>query len=262
MPLSGCREEDRFSNPVGKAKMTACAKSTLHDIAARVSDLFEPTSWSKIRRAVHGGVRDQGEALNLLAEAYRFPLLKLARMIGVPENDVEDVVQSVLSTVLSPARLATMDRNAGRFSHYLATTLKRHWLGLIRSGNRQRRDGRLTVSLSELTRQPAAARTDEWASAIDMALGVQCLAKVRHTMVEEAADPTMAERLWTDLLRQDFSGEDAREPMSDAYRQRLRSFRQHFREYFREGVSAGLTDPTDVEGECVYLLRLALQASA
>lgn len=189
------------------------------------------------------------------------PLLNLARLIGIPENDAEDEVQAVLASVLAPNRLAAMDREKGRFSHYLATTLKRHWLGRIRSANRQRRDGRRTVQLSDESLESIAGKSYDWSDAIDRALGEQCLAKVRHAMVGEAADPEMAERLWADLLRLDPPGEDkgTRAPMSDAYRQRLRVFRQDFRDHFRDIVAAGLTDPTDLEGECVHLLRLALQ---
>ncbi|MBN8460984.1 MAG: sigma-70 family RNA polymerase sigma factor [Verrucomicrobia bacterium] len=225
-----------------------------------MTDLFDPTSWSKIRRAAHGGSPDQKEALNLLAEVYRGPLLKLARLIGIPENDAEDEVQSVLAGVLAPNRLAAMDRGKGRFSHYLATSLKRRWLGHVRAANRQRRDSRLTVSLSDASLESIAGKSEDWSHAIDRALGEQCLAKVRHAMVGEAADPVLAERLWTDLLRLDPPGEgENREPMSDAYRQRLRVFRRDFRQHFREVVSAGLTDPTDLEAECAHLLRLALQ---
>lgn len=227
-----------------------------------MSDLFNPTSWTKIRRAAHGGGEEQETALNALAESYRQPLLHLARCVGIPANDTEDAVQEVMATVLSPAVLGRLDRSRGRFSDYLASVLRNRWRQWVRADRRACRDSRLTEPLGPES-EACPAGQDEWVAVIDARHAVQCLERTRLVLAAEASVPEEFEALWDGIFHLGDQAHAARAAelgiSPNAYSQRLRGMRRRFRQKFMDEVKAGVTDPADLSAECVHLLKLALQ---
>ena len=228
-----------------------------------MNELFDPTSWTKIRHAAHGSGAAQEDSLNTLARAYQKPLLTLARMIGIPTEMTEDAVQEVMASVFSPRNLAAVNPANGRFCHYLAASLRNKWHEHVRHEQRQRRDVRRTMPLDD----PMIARLstkEGWMEALDAVRAEQCLDEVRTEMESEAPDTDVFLLLWSDLLHLHASSGQAERAMvlgikPDAYRQRLGLMRTKFRRLFRETVAAGLTDPAELEAECLYLLKLALK---
>jgi DNA-directed RNA polymerase specialized sigma24 family protein len=221
-----------------------------------MSELFGPTSWSSIRRAAHGEGREQDHALNRLATAYRPPLLALARYTGIPDNDAEDLVQTVLAKAFAPDALAKLNRTKGRFSGWLAALLDNEWKSLLRRQHRQCRDARATCRLNEAGHLPA--NVGDVAAFIDMEFAVQCLESVRLELIDEWGDEEDAMRLWCDLFHQN-SGKAF--PKNDAYYQRKAVFKRKFAERLKRRVRKSINDPMNLDIECHDLLLLALRAN-
>lgn len=226
------------------------------------NELFEKTSWSKIRRAAGADGTAQEDALNALALAYHQPLTALARRIGIAADEIEDAVQEVMVSVFCPKVLSRLCPSRGRFCHYLAVALEHQWVRHIRHARSRCRDARVTVSLeSEAIVLPHTAA--EWTQELDAARAADCLANVRATMESEAPDVPIFNSLWQAMLGQSEESQAQQAAAvavsHDSYRGRLTRMRWQFRGLFKEAVAAGLLDPAEVESECQHLLRLALR---
>jgi RNA polymerase sigma factor (sigma-70 family) len=225
---------------------------------------FNPTSWTKLRHAAGGTGTLQEECLNSLAEAYRRPLLELARIIGISESQREDAVQEVMASVFSPVKLSRLHPGNGQFRSYLAAALRNSWLGCLRRSQQERRDVRRTVPFDETLVEQLEA-PDGWQQVLDAQHAVDCLNKARAELEGGFAAKEQFTSYWKDMLH--FSEDDATQKSNAEqmgvdyarYREQLSKLRRQFRQAFKKAVAAGVLNPPDLDAECVYLLRLAVR---
>ena len=79
----------------------------------------QKTSYTLIERAIN---TDDQEAWSQIYDFYKNFMLKILSNIGTPNNECEDVIQTVLVTLTK--NLSTYDKSKGRFSTWLAKIVK------------------------------------------------------------------------------------------------------------------------------------------
>ena len=133
---------------------------------------FPVTHWTLIA-AVAGPERDS--ALSRLYKTYWRPLCAQARRFGVPEDDVEDVVQELFLSLFRSGAVGRADPLRGRFRSYLLGTLRNFLSHRRAREHAQKRGGaQAPVPLDELdaAQTPASPPPDarefdaEWAHAL------------------------------------------------------------------------------------------------
>jgi RNA polymerase sigma factor (sigma-70 family) len=94
--------------------------------------MFHTTVWDVVRAA---GSRDQ-DALNMLAEQYRAPILAFIRSRGISGAQAEDFCHDVFVRVLAGGVIAKADENKGSFRSLLCTVTMR----VMQDWSRRRRE--------------------------------------------------------------------------------------------------------------------------
>jgi RNA polymerase sigma-70 factor (ECF subfamily) len=108
---------------------------------------FATTHWSIVLAAAHDSRPDAQAALATLCETYWYPLYAYVRRCGYEGHDAEDLTQEFFARLLDKDYLASVDRNKGKFRHFLLAAL-RHFLANERDRARalKRGGGRTVVS--------------------------------------------------------------------------------------------------------------------
>ena len=91
---------------------------------------FHTTLWTQIGDVA----RRDPDAAHGFVERYHAPLLQFLRRRGVPDHEIEDVIQDVFLRLFERDLLAKADRARGRFRSYL--------LGITKHVLLKRRDRR------------------------------------------------------------------------------------------------------------------------
>jgi DNA-directed RNA polymerase specialized sigma24 family protein len=223
-------------------------------------DDFDSTQWTKLHLAAHGDGKLQENSLNELARAYAFPIQALARKLGIDSQLHDELVQATMAAIFSPTALSRVDGSKGRFRDYVAGALRRQWASFFRRELSQKRDARRNVPLSMELMQTIAAPSD-WEVTFDQDRAIHCLDAVRATMEKESSNPLQFAVAWNEILQLDGRTQQAQaaelDISAEAYRQRLHVLRDRFRRLFRAQVAKGLLDPSELDEEWRYLLKLA-----
>lgn len=150
-----------------------------------MADRFETTRWSIVVSA--GGEGDGArDALAVLCQTYRPPVLAYVRARVVRREDAEDLTQAFFAHLLERRLAAHADRARGRFRAFLLTSLK-HFLSSERErAGAQRRGGGLQTlpgefidSIADTDEGPELAFEREWARTV--------LREAMRRLEEEAA---------------------------------------------------------------------------
>src|SRR5262245_21396492 len=88
---------------------------------------FQSTLWTVILKAREGTDTDRREALGLLFQTYRGPLIAWLLGKGLSREDAQDAVQGFFAHFLEKALMDRADPQRGRFRSYLLKTME-HWL--------------------------------------------------------------------------------------------------------------------------------------
>jgi RNA polymerase sigma factor (sigma-70 family) len=227
---------------------------------ADYGDIFSDTEWTTIYIAGNGPEGAQAQGLNSLAASYLRPLEALARRMGVAFADAQDRAQEVLISVLHPEKLARLNRSKGMFRSYLSKSLQHAIFADWRKEARQKRDVRKTESLDapgydQHGDEPVLEQ-------LDVSRARYCLEETRLRLRSDAADLGRFDLLWSCLVgsttetQQSLAQKCAISP--EAFRQQLFRLRREVKESFLGMIKGGVYDPSDLDEEFRYLLRLAV----
>jgi DNA-directed RNA polymerase specialized sigma24 family protein len=228
---------------------------------------FQPTRWSVILAAGDLTHPERERALEELCGAYWLPVYAYIRRTGRGGEDAQDLTQQFFLTLLSRDALRTADPACGRFRSFLLTGLQRF---LVSEWRRQTAARRFSpeppADLAELERGLAAGAGDgespdlrfeaDWADS----LLARALARVRASY-EKGGRAELFDVLKPFIWGAASAGGTEAAAVAlglgeGAARVAVHRLRQRFRETLREEVAATVEDPSAVDGELRYLIRV------
>lgn len=231
---------------------------------------FETTNWSLILEAADQDRESSLEALEQLCRRYRPPLLAYARGFGLKEEDAQDLTQAFFQHLLQKNLPGRASPELGRFRSFLLVSLRNFIHVTHRNATAEKRGGGEAdshVSLHDLEKDgeaqmisgeaPDIAFDREWAvTVIQIAMAELEAEQVAIGNAERYAvmrpqllNPEGRDEVFAELkLRFDMSDGAARTVLS-----RLRA---RFRELVRAEVARVVDDPSEVDAEIAYLLRV------
>lgn len=228
---------------------------------------FLTTHWTMVVRAGAGGEQARASLEQLFA-AYWFPLYAYLRRAGRDEHAAEDLVQGFLTSLLERADLAAVDRERGRFRHWLLASLRHFDISeWEKSQTLKRGAGRTLFSLdaqdaaSRFEGEISSGRTPEREFARAWALALLDRAFAR---LESEYDKRGNAELFHGLRNELVPGGTARpraELASDlglregALKVALHRLRQRFGEALRSEVAETVNDEEELELELAELLE-------
>jgi len=137
-----------------------------------MAERFQTTQWSIVVNAGGGG-DDAKNALTILFETYRPPVLAYVRSRVHNPDDAEDLTQAFFAHVLERDLPARADRERGRFRSFLLKSLNHFLATEWQRGNAQRRGGNVTLVADEAIETVASEETGpeeafelEWARTV------------------------------------------------------------------------------------------------
>ena len=226
--------------------------------------MFQTTHWSLVLQAAG----DSPAALEKLCRGYWFPLYAFVRRRGFEVPDAQDLTQGFFELFLAKHYLKDVDRERGKFRSFLLGCMKHYLANEWKKEGRQKRGGRLEVisfdavaAEDRYRMEPADGAEAEvvydrrWARSVLEAV----MAKLRA----ESAQAGKAERfeaLSALLFQEPPPGEYARlatlwRVTESGVRSSVQRIRQRYAALFRAEIAETVSDPADVEGELMHLIK-------
>jgi RNA polymerase sigma-70 factor (ECF subfamily) len=254
----GCNN-DRFSGNIATPVTDApTSRSLPRD--------FPQTRWSIVVSAREKDSPQASAALEILCQAYWYPIYSYVRRCGQAPQDAQDLTQEFFCRLLEKNWLSAADREKGRLRTFLIVALKRFMAKEWRRASAQRRGGGqihlpMDTAFAE-SRFAAEAATalppdeifdQQWALAL-IDLTVSRLQKE----FEEAGKPNDFIALKDFLMAArgeiDYGSVARRLRTSEgAARVAVHRLRKRFREIYREEISRTLSDDADLDAELRHL---------
>jgi len=245
-----------------------------HDQPARSersseSPVFNTTHWSVVVRAGETSSSQSQAALQMLCQAYWYPLYAYVRRQGHSVEDAQDSVQEFFARFLENRRVRLANPARGRFRTFLLTSLKNFLINEWTKANREKRGGgQRLLSLDEawaesrFRAEPAIAQPPDslydrgWAAT----LLDRALAALRAEF-EQAGKLAMFER-----FRNHITGEHDPPPYAElavalgmtegAVRVALHRLSKRYGELLRAEVAQTVSTPAEVNEELRYLVSV------
>jgi len=229
---------------------------------------FETTQWTLVLQAAEMDSAEGLQALERLCRRYQPPLLAYARRFGLTEHDAQDVTQSFFQHLLEKNLPARANPAFGRFRSFLLSSLKNFIHVTHRNANREKRGAdieHMSLETGEQTHSESLLVVDSAASAFDRQWAHTLIQIALDELAKEQAAQGTADRFA--LMRPLLLDPDGREAvfaelrarfgMADgAARTSLSRLRTRFRELVRAEVERVVNDPSEVDAEIAYLLRV------
>jgi DNA-directed RNA polymerase specialized sigma24 family protein len=233
---------------------------------------FHTTDWSLILQAAKSQVPANSQrALGDFCEAYWPPLYTFVRRRGYSPSDAKDLVQGFFAHMLKQNTLRRADRDKGKLRTFLLGSFQ-HFLAneYDRSHTLKRGGGKLFFSLEDQLAATEAALVSvthlndtasydrTWLTTLVCRawkqLESECAAQGRTQILQE-----LGPYLRGGSAMPDQQGIAARLKIPfGTLRTILRRLRQRYREILRQEVARTVSDPSQVDDELRYLLRLLL----
>ncbi len=230
---------------------------------------FETTQWTLILEAAKQETRDGMLALETLCRRYLPPLLAYARNFGLREHDAEDVTQAFFQHLVQKNLAARAVPEHGRFRNFLLVSLRNFIHVTHRNATTWRRGGEagthLNLDEEVEAMQPATTPDDSATLAFDRQWAHTLIEIAMEELSKEQAERGTLERfavmkpllLDPDHREKVFAELQKRFGMADgAARTCLSRLRTRFRELVRQEVERVVQNPTEVDAEMAYLLRV------
>jgi DNA-directed RNA polymerase specialized sigma24 family protein len=237
---------------------------------------FQPTQWTLVLRArEQGNEREAKSAIEMLCQAYWYPLYAFARKQGFAPHDAQDVTQGFFAYLLEKDLFAAADRNLGKLRTFLLTAFTR-FISRERAHESaaKRGGGRIVESLDQefesgerrYRLEPADHITPEQIFARSWALSLLDVAKAQIQANEAAAGRSEVFKVLEPFLEQNrdpsisYVSVSSRLGMSqEAVRKAVSRLRERYRDAVRDQIANTLRAPTDEEIESeMRSLRAAL----
>ena len=228
---------------------------------------FAPTAWTVIVKAQQTDSPSYLQAMDGLCRAYWYPVYAYIRRRGYSGADAQDCAQELLSSLITPAGLANVDRQKGRFRSYLLGAVKNLLAKRSeRQGTVKRGGGAVMLAIDETDaegrylHEPQDLRTPEalldycWAQNVLSEAVLRLKAEYERTgrleMFEEL-------RVFVDDSEQAPTYEEvaARQGKSlSAVKSDIRRFRLKYGQALREVVGETVSSPEEIDAELTHLL--------
>jgi RNA polymerase sigma-70 factor (ECF subfamily) len=230
---------------------------------------FEPTAWTRIVQARKPTSAACLQAMDALCRSYWYPVYAFIRRQGYPSADAQDLTQELLADLISPAGLARVDREKGRFRSYMLGAAK-HLLAKRRAQEATaKRGGDLVkVAIDEADaegrylHEPADLRTPE--SLLNYCWAQSVLTEAMARLEDEyqrlnKADLFQALRVFLEedkgTVPYDVMAQRLRKSLS-AVKSEIRRLRLRYGQKLRDVVGETVSAPAEVDAELAELLRL------
>lgn len=234
-----------------------------------VSTRFQTTHWSVVLAAAEADSPASRDALATLCQAYWPPLYAFVRRRGYAPAEAEDLTQSYFARLLEKNYLGEVRAEAGRFRSFLLASVS-HFLAneWDREHARKRRPDRGIISLDadeaerRYSDEPADQLTPErlyerqWAATV--------LGRVLEVLRDEFVSAGEWERF--DRLKSYLTGSSPAAPYVEvaselglseaAVKTAVHRLRRRYGELLRQEIGALVQDPSEVDDELRYLLRV------
>ena len=230
---------------------------------------FATTHWSVVLTAGDANSPRAAEALEKLCRTYWYPLYAYVRRRGHSPEDAQDLTQDFFAALLEKNYLARADKERGRFRTFLLTNINNFLHNehdratrLKRGGGRDFVSWEEHVAEGRYAKEPASGLTPEqifekrWATT----LLERVLARLREEAVRDQR------REFYDQLKPHLWGESDAAPYAElaarfdmtvtAIKVTVHRLRRCYRDLLRDEIAQTVADPSEVEGEIQYLLRV------
>ena len=230
--------------------------------------VFPATHWSVVLAARGEDEADSARALEILCQAYWYPLYAYLRRQGRSPQDAQDLTQGFFARLIEKHYLDAVERDKGRFRSFLLMALKRFLAKEWERERAQKRGGgqaalSLDTELAERRYQGEGAEhlppdriyERRWA----LTLLDQALAALRQDYREFGQETQF------DYLKGFLTAERGEIPYPEvaarlgmtegAARVAVHRLRSRFREFFRLEISKTVATPEEVEDEVKHLRR-------
>lgn len=209
---------------------------------------------------------DSRRALELLCEAYWYPLYAYVRRRVTDINDAHDLTQAFFAELLAKNYVGSAKAERGRFRAFLLTSFK-HFLSKEweRAKAQKRGGGRVPIPLdfesadSQYRIEPACGLTAE--QIYDREWAVALLGRIMQRLERESVDAGKSEQfaelkgfLIGDHRGATYADVATKLGMTEAaVKMAAHRMRRRYRELLREEISDTLTDPAEIEDEILKL---------
>ncbi|HTG44468.1 MAG TPA: sigma-70 family RNA polymerase sigma factor [Verrucomicrobiae bacterium] len=230
---------------------------------------FATTHWSVVLLAGQEHSVESATALEKLCRAYWLPVYAFVRREGHGVCEAEDLTQEFFCRLLARNALSTLDRTKGRFRSFLLASMKHLLANEWNRARRQKRGGGRTILSFDVAEaedrfrlDPADGLTPEnifdrrWAEAL--------LDRVLDRLEKEFNQQGAGSRfddLKTFLV--DDKGTSSFAQVAErlgatipALKKVVFKLRRRYRELFREEIAQTVANPSELEEEIRYLIRV------
>ena len=227
---------------------------------------FATTQWNMVLAARDGTATEARRALELLCEAYWYPLYAFVRRRGHEADEARDLTQAFFADLLGRDFLAAVDRSKGRFRSFLLASLE-HFLSHERDKAHALKKGGGVPPLSldsamaetRYSHEPADRVTPE--TVFERRWGLTVMERAMDRLRAESAKDERFERLKPYL-----TGSDEHTPYKEAaealgmtetaVKAAVHRLRQRFGRLLREEIAQTVADPAEVDDELRHLLSV------
>ena len=227
--------------------------------------IFPNTRWSVVLAAKRTPSPESAAALELICQAYWYPLYAYVRRCGQPPHDAQDLTQEFFCRLLEKRWLDAADREKGRLRSFLIVALKKfmsnEWDRVCaqrRGGGRAHAQFDTAFAESRFAADSHSLAPDEmfdrqWA----LTLISLTTARLRNEFAA-AGKPGDYDSLKTCLLADrgeiDYAAVAKQLGVNEgAARVAVHRLRKHFREIYREEISHTLAEGADLDAELRHL---------
>ena len=227
--------------------------------------VFPPTRWSVVLAAKRTPLPESAAALEIICQAYWYPLYAYVRRCGQSPHDAQDLTQGFFCRLLEKRWLDSADREKGRLRSFLIVALKKFMSNEWDRASAQRRGGGRAYAQIDTAFAESRFAADSHALAPDetfdrqwaLTLISQTTNRLRREFAA-AGKPDDYDTLKTCLLADrgatDYAAVAKQLGQNEgAARVAVHRLRKRFREIYREEISQTLAEGADLDAELRHL---------
>jgi DNA-directed RNA polymerase specialized sigma24 family protein len=227
--------------------------------------VFPNTRWSVVLAATGSPSPESAAALEIICQAYWYPLYAYARRCGQTPHDAQDITQEFFRRLLEKRWLDSADREKGRLRSFLIVALKKFMSNEWDRVTAQRRGGGQVHAQFDTAFAESRFAADGQALApeetFDRQWALTLISLTSSRLREEftaAGKPGNYDALKTCLLADrgaiDYAGVAKQLGMNEgAARVAVHRLRKRFREIYREEIAKTLAEGVDLDAELRHL---------